>query len=383
VSGGVGASPLESAGAGAPADTRPIAVELRGVEKRFGSLIAVRELSLAIPQGSVYGFIGPNGAGKTTTIRMIMDIIAPDRGEVRFLGAPRTRESAARTGYLPEERGLYPKMKIGWTLEYLARLKGMTDRRHLRREVDRWLDRMNLLARKHDKVEALSKGNQQKVQFVATVIHDPELIILDEPFSGLDPVNAQLLSDIIAELKARGRTVIFSTHVMEQAEKLCESVFMIARGDKVLDGRLDEIKRRFGTGSFVVELDGASGANGASGASGAGAAPDAAPDGGAPDGGAPDGGAAFLRGLACVERVEPRREGARAAHEVFLRETAGLGELLRGLADGPRLRRVERLEPTLHAIFVKLAGPGAEAASGSGVDGQGPGDDASAAEAAA
>ncbi|MHC4391429.1 MAG: ABC transporter ATP-binding protein [Planctomycetota bacterium] len=313
------------------------AVELRGVEKRFGDLVAVDRLDLQIPRGSVFGFIGPNGAGKTTTIRMIMDIIRPDAGEILFLGEPRTRESMGRIGYLPEERGLYKKMKVGWTLEYFARLKGITDRREIHARGDRWLDRFGLLDRKKDNVEALSKGNQQKLQFVTTVLHEPDLVILDEPFSGLDPVNANLLTEIIAELKQAGHTVIFSTHVMEQAEKVCEYVFMIAGGHKVLDGPLSEIKATHRKKTVLLELEGVSAADAA----------DATPE---------PSELAELREVSCVADAKVRVAHARGVIDVTLKEDATLGELLQGLSSRTDVLRVERKEPALHDIFLELAG---------------------------
>ncbi|HLO39734.1 MAG TPA: ATP-binding cassette domain-containing protein, partial [Phycisphaerales bacterium] len=228
------------------------AIELRGVHKTFGSKVAVNKLDLDIPQGSLCGFIGPNGAGKTTTIRMIMSIIFPDRGELKVLGKSSAVESKDQIGYLPEERGLYRKMKVGQFLVYMARLKGI-DSAGLEQKVKNWLAKVGLQDCFRKKCEELSKGMQQKVQFISAVLHEPELVILDEPFSGLDPVNRRLLRDLIQEQHKAGRTLIFSTHAMFEAEQLCERVFMINRGEKVLDGPLEEIWRKYDPRCIFVE----------------------------------------------------------------------------------------------------------------------------------
>lgn len=223
----------------------PLAVELVGVRKVFGSQVAVDDLSLSVPAGSVFGLLGPNGAGKTTTIRMIMDILAPDRGEVRLFGRPRAIDDGQRIGYLPEERGLYRKMKVEEQLIFLGELHGLP-RGRARQLAREWLVRIGLADRAHSKVETLSKGMQQKVQLAGTVLHDPELLILDEPFSGLDPLNQSLFRDLIAEQRGRGRTILFSTHVMEHAEKLCDRIALIAGGRVRLAGELAAIKRERG-----------------------------------------------------------------------------------------------------------------------------------------
>jgi ABC-2 type transport system ATP-binding protein len=230
-------------------------IELSGVNKSFGDTRAVRDLDLVVPQGSLCGFLGPNGAGKTTTIRMIMSIIYPDAGQVRVLGGNALR-SKDRIGYLPEERGLYRKMKVGEFLAYIAKLKGM-HRPNLMAYVREWLDRVELADVDRKRCEELSKGMQQKVQFLAAIIHEPELLILDEPFSGLDPVNAELLNRIIREQHDLGRTVIFSTHILHQAEQICDRIFLINKGVKLLDASLDEIRRQFDPRTIVAEpLDG-------------------------------------------------------------------------------------------------------------------------------
>ncbi len=228
------------------------AIRLDNVRKTFGSTVAVRGMDLEIPRGGLWGFIGPNGAGKTTTIRMIMSILFPDSGRIEVLGRGSALDAKDRIGYLPEERGVYKKMKVGSFLAYVARLKGWEDG-DLRGAVHRWLERVDLRDVERAKCEELSKGMQQKVQFVAAVIHEPELLILDEPFSGLDPVNMRLLRDLVLEQHRRGATIVFSTHVMVQAEQLCDHVIMINRGDKVLDESLDGIKRRFDP--HTVELE--------------------------------------------------------------------------------------------------------------------------------
>lgn len=219
------------------------AIRIDGVEKRFGDNIAVRDLSLDVPQGSLCGFLGPNGAGKSTTIRMIMSIIYPDSGSIEVLGGS-ALDSKDRIGYLPEERGVYRKMRVGEFVRYIARLKGV-DRRGFDRVIEEWLERIELPGVSRKRCEELSKGMQQKVQFLAAVINDPELIILDEPFSGLDPVNATVVQRIVRELHASGRTIIFSTHIMQQAEKLCDRIVLINRGRKLLDEATESVRERF------------------------------------------------------------------------------------------------------------------------------------------
>ena len=218
-------------------------IEIEGVGKRFGTVEAVRGLTLSIPSGSICGFLGPNGAGKSTTIRMIMSIIRPDVGTLRVLGGDALARKD-RIGYLPEERGLYRKMRVREYLHYIGRLKGMS-RSDLNRSIPEWLERIELSDVGPRKCEELSKGMQQKVQFLAAVLHEPELLILDEPFSGLDPVNAMVLNRLIQELHAEGRTILFSTHVLHQAEQMCDRIVLIDRGEKLLDDSLVSIRRRF------------------------------------------------------------------------------------------------------------------------------------------
>ena len=222
--------------------TTTTAIELRAVTKTFGSLTAVDRLDLAIPRGALYGFIGPNGAGKTTAIRMIMSILLPDTGELRVLGARSALEAKDRIGYLPEERGLYRKMKVAPYLTFIARLKGVPER-GLKDRVYAAIERIGLKGVENKRCEELSKGMSQKIQILAAIIHEPDLLILDEPFSGLDPVSTRLLKDLILAEHRRGATVLFSTHVMPQAEEICEHVVMIHRGQKVLDDPVRTILR--------------------------------------------------------------------------------------------------------------------------------------------
>ncbi len=216
------------------------AIELARVTKRFGKRVAVDALSVHVPEGSLYGLIGPNGSGKTTTLRMILRIFHPDEGVVFVLGRAQGKAADDRLGYLPEERGLYRRMTVRAVLRFYARLKGMA-RPEL--AIDRWLERLALRDRADVRIDTLSKGLAQKVQFAAAVVHDPKLLILDEPFSGLDPVNADVLRDVILELRRAGSTVVFSTHDMSAAERLCDCVMMLHRGQKVLDGPVDAIRR--------------------------------------------------------------------------------------------------------------------------------------------
>ena len=230
------------------------AIELENVSKVFGKFPAVDSLSFHVPRGVIFGLLGPNGAGKTTTIRMVMNITAPDSGEIRVLGSPMTRETQNRIGYLPEERGLYRKMKVSDHLLFLAAIKSVS-REDARRRIGEWAEKLELKPWLKKKVDELSKGMQQKVQFIATVIHDPEILILDEPFSGLDPINTSIIKDYLIEFRQKGKTIIFSTHVLEQAEKLCDEICLLARSKKILEGNLKELKHRFSRNLLQISVD--------------------------------------------------------------------------------------------------------------------------------
>ncbi|MCC6620198.1 MAG: ATP-binding cassette domain-containing protein [Deltaproteobacteria bacterium] len=309
------------------------ALEVLGVSKRYGTHVAVDDVSFVVPRGVVFALLGPNGAGKTTLMRLVNDIIALDAGQIRLFGdVPPGRRAAPRIGYLPEERGLYPKMKALDMLSFMAELRGLPPRDAGAR-ARAWLERLGLAAWMGHKIQDLSKGMQQKVQFAAAVLHDPELVILDEPWSGLDPINAEVLKGIVAELRARGRTVIFSTHQMEQAEKMCDHVCIIARGRKVLDGVLADIKRAAADHGRVAL--------------------------------AAVGDAAALqkvlddRALVAARRAPP--PGDVADHELALAPGVSPEALVRALLDaGLGIRKLEVVTPTLHQIFVERVG--AEAA---------------------
>jgi ABC-2 type transport system ATP-binding protein len=308
-----------------------LAIDIRKVVKRFGEFVAVRELSLEVPRGSVYGLLGPNGAGKTTTIRMILDVLLPDSGTISLFGRPNTDYGVLdRVGYLPEERGLYKKMQVRRVLLFLAELKGMRAK-DVAPRIDEWLERFGLVTPQKNwgdaKVDELSRGMQQKVQFIATLLHDPDLVILDEPFSGLDPINAQALKDAVLELKRRGKTVIFSTHVMDNAEKMCDSVCIIARGEKVLDGSVTEVKRAAGTRNVAIGLSGG--------------------------GGAQNGVSDVLRDPRLVKKFDDSNNYI----EVELAPNADAQALLRRLVDaGAAIERFELMQPSLHQIFLQRVG---------------------------
>lgn len=231
------------------------ALEVRNLSKSFGNIKAVSNASFAVPEHSIFGLIGRNGAGKTTTIRMMMNIYLPDNGEVVFQGVKVGQDFNSRVGYLPEERGLYKKMKVLETLLFFAELKGKSGKAVERKALE-YLERFQLSDRKLSKIEDLSKGNQQKVQFITTILHDPDFIILDEPFSGLDPVNTNLLKEIILELKEKGKVIIFSTHLMDFAEKMCDHIAMIDKGKVILNGSLDEIKSKYSQNNVSLSYQG-------------------------------------------------------------------------------------------------------------------------------
>ncbi len=235
--------------------TMSYSLELRDVKKSYGDFAAVKGVSLRVEPGKAFGLLGPNGAGKTSTIRMIMDITAPDSGEILTFGRPRRTEDLQRIGYLPEERGLYRKMTVVDQLVFLGELHGLRRAASLPR-IQSWLERLEIGAWGKRKIEELSKGMQQKIQLVGTLLHEPEIVILDEPFSGLDPINQGLFKDAFADLQRQGKTLLFSTHVMEQAEKLCEHICLISSGRAVLEGRLDDIKRAWGGNAYALHVDG-------------------------------------------------------------------------------------------------------------------------------
>ncbi|MEA3244804.1 MAG: ATP-binding cassette domain-containing protein [Gemmatimonadota bacterium] len=305
-----------------------LALDIRAVTKRYAEHLAVDGLSLQVPTGSVYGLLGPNGAGKTTTIRMVLNIIGPDDGSVAIFGFPNTdRKVIDRVGYLPEERGLYKKMQVRRALRFLAELKGIAAREADRR-IDAWMDRLQLRTAEKDwsaaKVDELSRGMQQKVQFIGTLLHDPDLVILDEPFSGLDPINAQALKDAMVELKQRGKTIIFSTHLMDNAERLCDSVCIIARGQKVLDGTVAGVKAEHGVQNVALSVSGGR-----------------------------ERVAALLRDSGDVERVDDQNR----FFELTMRRGADPQALLRSIVQaGAEVQRFELVQPSLHQIFLEKVG---------------------------
>jgi len=225
------------------------------VSKTYDNFKAVDQVSFSIEEGKLFGLLGPNGAGKTTTMRMIMNIIIPDKGKIEVLGKPFSEKLKDRIGYLPEERGLYPKMKLLQHLQFLGEIKGLSGAR-ARRLASDWLERFDLSKWANNKIQDLSKGMQQKVQFIGTIIHSPDFLIVDEPFSGLDPINTKFLKDILLEMKSKGKTIILSTHLMDQAEKLCDDICLINKGKVVLQGPLQKIKERYSRNAILLEYSG-------------------------------------------------------------------------------------------------------------------------------
>jgi ABC-2 type transport system ATP-binding protein len=296
------------------------AIRISHVTRSFGSVTAVDDLSLTVPEGSIYGFIGPNGSGKTTTMRMIVNIFYPDSGEIRLFGDGLPENSSDLIGYLPEERGLYQKMTVQALLEFYGELRSGHD---VKAEVATWLERLGLADRAADKTETLSKGMSQKVQFIATMIPEPKLLILDEPFSGLDPVSADAIRAAILDLRRRGVTVILSTHDMHLAESLCDYILMIFRGRKVLDGTLAEIQDRYGEDTIRVTAEG---------------------------------GMAAVRDLPGVEQIRDLGQ----VQELRLRRGADPQEALRALVERARVTSFSLGKPSLHDIFIRIAGPAAE-----------------------
>lgn len=292
-------------------------LRLENIRKEYGEKVAVDNLSMDIPKGVIYGIIGPNGAGKTTTIRMVMNITAPDSGTISFEGKPVNSNFRDRVGYLPEERGLYKKMTLLEVINYMAALKGYPASK-VKKNIDSWLKKVDLYGYKLKKVEELSKGMQQKLQFITTIMHEPDIIILDEIFSGLDPLNIELIKNIILELKREGKTILFSTHVMEQAEKLCDNLCMISKGQKVLDGRLTDVKSKFGKNSVQIDIDG-------------------------------DG--KFIKDLPGVKKFTEFNNYI----EIKIDETSDTNAILKAVADKVLVRRFDIVEPSLYDIFIDMA----------------------------
>jgi len=294
------------------------AVVLGDVCKDFGQVHAVDHLNVTVPAGAIYGFLGPNGAGKTTTIRMIMNIIRPDSGHISLFEGRSVEQAKSRIGYMPEERGLYRKMTTRNVLAYFGAIKGVA-KNELAQRVTEWLKRVELADWADKKVEELSRGMHQKLQFAVTAINNPELFILDEPFSGLDPINTDLLKNIILQMRQEGKTIIFSTHVMHEAEKLCEFILLVNKGRVVLDDRLDQIRSRQRSDIVSVELEGETG---------------------------------FVEELPNVMKV--MSEGKRL--DIKLAPDADPQALLRSLMDRVRVQAFEVKVPSLHEIFVDLVG---------------------------
>ncbi len=292
------------------------AISVDRISKSYGDFVAVNELSIEVKTGSIFGLLGPNGAGKSTTIRMIVNITMPDSGHITLFGRPMSAKLQERVGYLPEDRGLYKKMKVGEQLAFFAELKGLQGQEAHRR-IDAWLKRIEMTEWKNKKWEELSKGMQQKVQFVSTILHAPDLVILDEPFSGLDPISAGLLKEIVQELKENNKTIIFSTHLMEQAEELCDEICLINHGRKVLGGPVREIKRGFGWRYIAIDGENYE---------------------------------PTLNNNPLVKEFTPNRDHA----EIILQDGADPQSLLRQLvADGARISRFEMVAPSLNEIFIE------------------------------
>jgi ABC-2 type transport system ATP-binding protein len=295
------------------------ALEVKGLSRSFGSLKAVDNVSFNIPEGSVFGLIGRNGAGKTTTIRMLMNIYSPDSGEVFLRGSKITSEFKKNVGYLPEERGLYKKMKVIDTLIYFAELKGRNGK-EIEKKALAYLKKFDLLDRKNSKVEELSKGNQQKIQFISTILHDPDFIILDEPFTGLDPVNTNIIKEIILSLKASGKVVILSTHLMDFAERLCDHLAMIDKGKIILSGSINEIKQKYAQKNVSIVYEGD---------------------------------ISFLNRLPYVDKIENFGNSA----GIKLKDSSYIQELLKSLVnEGVIINNFKANEISLHEIFIMLAG---------------------------
>jgi ABC-2 type transport system ATP-binding protein len=301
------------------------AIRLSGVSKAFSGHQAVQDLSLSVPRGSAFGLLGPNGAGKTTTLRMILNVLGPDSGRIEILGRPANQETRDRIGYMPEERGLYPRMVVEEQLLFFAELKGVP-RKEAARRLAPWLERLGLTDWRQRKLNELSKGMQQKAQFIATVLHEPDVLILDEPLSGLDPVGVNVMRDVFVDLRRQGKTIVLSSHQMETVERLCDAIALIHRGRKVLDGSVSEVKSRHGKNTLVLSYEG-------------------------------DG--AFLAGLPGVLKVSDFGRYV----EIKMAEGADSQAILREAAARIRVSRFEVVEPSLHDIFVEQVTASGEAAA--------------------
>jgi ABC-2 type transport system ATP-binding protein len=293
------------------------AIELDNITKSFGEHIAVSELSLSVPGESVYGFIGPNGSGKTTTLRMIMNILIPDSGDIKVLGGHLKSSSSDQIGYMPEERGLYKRMKVRELLQLFGNLKNGNN---INQKVDEWLERLDLTDWADKKIETLSKGMSQKVQFIMTVVAQPKLVILDEPFTGLDPVNTEVIKDAVLELQKQGTTIVFSTHDMSMAEKMCNFIFMIYQGKKVLDGTLESIQDKYGKDTIRLQTTN---------------------------------GADILKDLPGVESVNDYGQ----MQELRIKKNSDTNMILENLIRKTKVQKFEIVKPSLHDIFIRIASP--------------------------
>lgn len=295
------------------------ALTVSKISKNYDDFKAVDQVSFSIGQGRMFGLLGPNGAGKTSTMRMIMNIIIPDQGEIAIMGKPFSEELKDRIGYLPEERGLYPKMKLLAQLQFLGEMKGLSGV-EAKRLAGSWLERFDLIDRAEKKVQDLSKGMQQKVQFIGTIMHSPDLLIVDEPFSGLDPINTKFLKDILLELKGQGKTIMLSTHLMEQAEKLCDDICLIDRGRVVLQGDLQSVKQKYSKNAVLLEYSGEAG---------------------------------FVRNLEAVKNVNDYGNYM----EIRLQDDVTAGEFFRKLARPEiEVKKFEATETSLNDIFIEIVG---------------------------
>jgi ABC-2 type transport system ATP-binding protein len=292
-------------------------IELENITKSYGNHVAVEDLSLHVPRGSIYGFIGPNGSGKTTTIRMIMNILYPDNGIIKVFGKEHVGSSLDNIGYLPEERGLYRKMKVKELISFYGELKNVSKPA---KEADFWLEKFDLVKWSGKKAEALSKGMSQKLQFIIAIINRPEIIILDEPFSGLDPVNAEIIKDVVLDLKKEGATILFSTHDMAVAERMCDFIFMIYKGRKVLDGTLESIQKTYGQDTIRIQSDG---------------------------------GIKVLEGINGIEKINDFGQ----IQELKMKKDTDNQKILSAIMKKTRVMKFEIASPSLNDIFIRIARP--------------------------